>query len=377
MPAKRAPLIAVLPGDGIGVEVVEQGLRILDTLAGRFGQRFETERALIGGAAIDAEGSALPDATLELCKRADAVYFGAVGGPKWDDPRATVRPEQGILGLRKALKLFANLRPVKLYPSLLSHSVLKEEVVRGTDMIVIRELTGGLYFGKPSKRWTTAGGVMKAVDTLAYSEGEIERVLRTGFELARGRRKKLASVDKANVLNSGRLWREVATRVAKDYPDVEVEHLLVDSAAMYLMKRPTSFDVMVTENMFGDILTDEAAVLAGSMGMLPSASLGTQKNKSGGTRGLYEPIHGTALYTPEVVGSGRANPIAAILSLALMLRYSLNMPEAADTVEAAVEAVLNDGARTSDIAGGEGVRVVTTEQFGGLVAEQVSNLKVK
>ena len=377
MPAKRSPLIAVLPGDGIGTEVVEQGLRILDTLSERIGQRFETERALIGGAAIDAEGSALPDATLELCKRADAVYFGAVGGPKWDDPRAKVRPEQGILGLRKALKLFANLRPVKLYPSLLSHSVLKEDVVRGTDMIVIRELTGGLYFGKPSKRWTTAAGVMKAVDTLAYTEGEIERVLRTGFDLARGRRKKLASVDKANVLNSGRLWREVATRVAKDYPDVEVEHLLVDSAAMYLMRRPTSFDVMVTENMFGDILTDEAAVLAGSMGMLPSASLGTQKNKAGGTRGLYEPIHGTALYTPEVVGSGRANPIAAILSLALMLRYSLNLPEAADTVEAAVEAVLNDGARTSDIAGGEGVRVVTTEQFGGLVAEQVANLKVK
>ena len=372
-----APSIAVLPGDGIGVEVVEQGLRVLEAVSRRFGVRFETERALIGGAAIDAEGTSLPDKTLELCKRADAVYFGAVGGPKWDDPRAAVRPEQGILGLRKALKLFANLRPVKLYPSLLSHSVLKEDVVRGTDMIVIRELTGGLYFGKPSKRWTTAGGVMKAVDTLAYSEGEIERVLRTGFELARGRRKKLASVDKANVLNSGRLWREVATRVAREYPDVETEHILVDSAAMYLMKRPTSFDVMVTENMFGDILTDEAAVLAGSMGMLPSASLGTQKNRAGGTRGLYEPIHGTALYTPEVVGSGRANPIAAILSLALMLRHSLNMADAADAVEAAVEAVLNDGVRTADIAGGEGVRVVTTEEFGRLAAERVEQLRIK
>jgi 3-isopropylmalate dehydrogenase len=377
MPKSYSPSIAVLPGDGIGVEVVEQGLRVLDAVSRRFGVRFETERALIGGAAIDAEGSSLPDATLALCKRADAVYFGAVGGPKWDDPRAKVRPEQGILGLRKALKLFANLRPVKLYPSLLSHSVLKEEVVRGTDMVVIRELTGGLYFGKPSKRWTTPGGVMKAVDTLAYTEGEIERVLRTGFELARGRRKKLASVDKANVLNSGRLWREVATRVAKDYPDVEVEHLLVDSAAMYLMRRPTSFDVMVTENMFGDILTDEAAVLAGSMGMLPSASLGTQKNKAGGTRGLFEPIHGTALYTPEVVGSGRANPIAAILSLAMMLRYSLNLGEAADAVEASVQAVLDEGFRTSDIAGGEGVRVVTTEEFGRLAAERVEQLRIK
>ena len=376
MPKSYAPLIAVLPGDGIGTEVVEQGLRVLQAVSRRFGERFETESALLGGAAIDAAGTSLPDETLALCKRADAVYFGAVGGPKWDDPRAAVRPEQGILGLRKALKLFANLRPVKLFPSLLSHSVLKEDVVRGTDMIVIRELTGGLYFGKPSKRWTTASGVMKAVDTLAYSEGEIERVLRTGFELARGRRKKLASVDKANVLNSGRLWREVATRVSKDYPDVETEHILVDSAAMYLMRRPTSFDVMVTENMFGDILTDEAAVLAGSMGMLPSASLGTQKNKAGGTRGLYEPIHGTALYTPDVVGSGKANPIAAILSLALMLRHSLKLEDAADTVEAAVEAVLNEGYRTSDIAGA-GTTTQTTEQFGGRVADQVTNLRIK
>ena len=380
MPSSRStatPLIAVLPGDGIGTEVVEQGLVVLEAVGRRFGWSFNREEALIGGAAIDTTGSALPDATLDLCKRADAVYFGAVGGPKWDDPRAKVRPEQGILGLRKALKLFANLRPVKLYPALLSHSVLKEEIVRGTDMIVIRELTGGLYFGKPSKRWTTPGGVMKAVDTLAYTEGEIERVLCTGFELARGRRKKLASVDKANVLNSGRLWREVATRVAKDYPDVEVEHLLVDSAAMYLMRRPTSFDVMVTENMFGDILTDEAAVLAGSMGMLPSASLGTQKNRVGGTRGLYEPIHGTALYTPEVVGTGRANPLAAILSGAMMLRHSLAQPEAADAIEAAVQSVLDEGVRTADIAGGENVRVVKTAEMGRLIAERVGQLRIK
>jgi 3-isopropylmalate dehydrogenase len=371
------PLIAVLPGDGVGVEVVEQGLHVLAATGKRFGWKYRTKEALVGGAAIDAENSALPASSLALCKESDAVYFGAVGGPKWDNPRATVRPEQGILALRKALKLYANLRPIKLYPALLGHSVLKEEIVRGTDMIVIRELTGGLYFGKPSKRWTTPGGVMKAVDTLAYSEHEIERVLRTGFELARVRRKKLASVDKANVLNSGRLWREVATRVAKEYPDIEVEHILVDSAAMYLMRRPTSFDLMVTENMFGDILTDEAAVLAGSMGMLPSASLGTEMNKAGGKRGLYEPIHGTALYTPEVVGSGRANPIAAILSAAMMLRYSLNQPEAADAIEAAVQAALDDGYRTSDIAGGDGVRVVKTEEFGQIVAERVANIRIK
>ena len=371
------PLIAVLPGDGIGTEVVEQGLVVLAAVGRRFSWQYDTEDALIGGAAIDARGSALPEETLSLCKRADAVFFGAVGGPKWDSPSAAVRPEQGILGLRKALKLYANLRPVKLYAALLSHSVLKEEIVRGTDMIVIRELTGGLYFGKPSKRWTTAGGTAKAVDTLAYSEHEIERVLRTGFDLARERRKKLASVDKANVLNSGRLWREVATRVAKDYPDVEVEHLLVDSAAMYLMRRPTSFDVMVTENMFGDILTDEAAVLAGSMGMLPSASLGTQKNRAGGIRGLYEPIHGTALYTPEVVGTGRANPLAAILSAAMMLRYSLGLPEAAGAVEAAVQGVLDDGVRTADIAGGEGVRVVRTQEMGHLIAERIEQLRIK
>src|SRR4051794_1914596 len=266
------PLIAILPGDGIGPEVVDQGLAVLEAVARRFDWRYTTDRGLVGGAAIDPLGTALPQETLDLARRADAVYFGAVGGPKWDDPSAPVRPEQGILALRKTLGLYANLRPVKLFPALLSHTVLKEEVVRGTDMVVIRELTGGLYFGKPSRRWQTSRG-WRAVDTLAYTEAEIERVLRTGFELARGRRKRLTSVDKANVLTTGRFWREIATRVGRDYPDVELEHILVDSAAMYLMRRPASFDVMVTENMFGDILTDEAAVLAGSMGMLPSASL--------------------------------------------------------------------------------------------------------
>ena len=375
--AAAQPLIAVLPGDGIGPEVVEQGLVVLAAVATRCGWRFRVETALVGGAAIDAQGTALPGETLDLARRAAAVFFGAVGGPKWDDPRAAVRPEQGILALRKELRLYANLRPVKLYPALLAQSVVKEEVVRGTDLLVVRELTGGLYFGKPSRRWHTSRG-WRAVDTLAYTEQEIERVLRTGFELARGRRRKLTSVDKANVLNSGRLWREVAGRVGQDYPDVDLEHMLVDSAAMYLMRRPASFDVIVTENMFGDILTDEAAVLAGSMGMLPSASLGAQRNRAGGVRGLYEPIHGTALYTPEVVGTGRANPIAAILSAALMLRYSLAMPQAADAIELAVQHVLDEGYRTPDIGGGiDGeTRLVTTTEMGRLIADRVGRVQM-
>ncbi len=378
--SEKAPLIAVLPGDGIGPEVVEQGLVVLRSVAARFDWRYRTETALVGGAAIDASGDPLPPETLSLARRADAVYFGAVGGPRWDDPRAAVRPEGGILALRKGLGLYANLRPVKLFPALLHQSVLKEDVVRGTDMIVVRELTGGLYFGKPSRRWETSRG-WRAVDTLAYTEAEIERVLRTGFELARGRRKRLTSVDKANVLTTGRFWREIATRVGRDYPDVELEHILVDSAAMYLMRRPASFDVMVTENMFGDILTDEAAVLAGSMGMLPSASLGETKNRGGGVRGLYEPIHGTALYTPEVVGSGKANPIAAVLSLALMLRYSFDQEAAALTVEAAVQTVLDEGYRTADIASdagkaAAGERVVTTTELGALIAERVGRVRI-
>jgi len=368
----HAPLIAVLAGDGIGTEVVEVGLRVLQAAADAYGWSFSADHALIGGAAIDATGSALPAETLALASRADAVYFGAVGGPKWDNPLAKVRPEQGILGLRKALDLYANLRPVKLSPSLLSHSVLKEDIVRGTDMIVVRELTGGLYFGKPSRRWQSPTG-WRAVDTLAYSEQEIERVLRTSFDLARLRRKKLTSVDKANVLTTGRFWREIANRVAVDYPDVTLEHILVDSAAMYLIRRPASFDVMVTENMFGDILTDEASVLAGSMGMLPSASLGSHSNSLGGVQGLYEPIHGTALYTPEVVGTGRANPIAAILSAALMLRYSLALPVVADAIEQAVESILDAGYRTSDIAG-PGTEVVVTDRMGELIAAEITRV---
>ena len=396
-PGGDAPLIAVLPGDGIGPEVVAEGLRVLAAAGARFGWAYCTESAPVGGAAIDATGTPLPPATLALARRADAIFFGAVGGPKWDDrgddrvdpaPAAPlapgvrarsgpVRPEDGILALRKTLGLYANLRPVKPYPALAGQSVLRPEVVRGTDMVVVRELTGGLYFGRPSRRWETSRG-WRAVDTLAYSEAEIVRVLRTGFELARGRRKKLTSVDKANVLTTGRFWREVAARVGRDeYPDVELEHVLVDAAAMYLLRRPATFDVVVTENTFGDILTDEAAVLAGSVGMLPSASLGAEANRAGGVRGLYEPIHGTALYTPEVVGSGRANPLAAILSAALLLRYSFRQEAAAGAIEGAVEAVLDDGYRTPDIAAGApGERVVTTAALGALVAERVGRVPV-
>ncbi len=365
--AAHQPTIAVLPGDGIGVEVTEVGVRVVRAVAARSDWSFHARSGLVGGAAIDAAGLALPQETLDLAAGSDAVFFGAVGGPKWDNPSAPVRPEQGILGLRKALDLYANLRPVKLSPALLSQSVLKEEVVRGTDMVVVRELTGGLYFGKPSRRWRGPTG-WRAVDTLAYSEHEIERVLRVSFELARGRRKKVTSVDKANVLTTGRFWREIATRVGAEYPDVQLEHVLVDSAAMYLIRRPATFDVMVTENMFGDILTDEASVLAGSMGMLPSASLGSGTNACGGVQGLYEPIHGTAMYTPEVVGTGRANPIAAILSAALMLRYSLGRPDDAAAIEAAVDRVLAAGYGTPDIAG-PGTEVVTTDRMGDLIIE--------
>lgn len=361
----QKPTIAVLPGDGIGVEVTEVGMRVIAAVAARSDWSFRAESALVGGAAIDSTGSALPPDTLELASSADAVFFGAVGGPKWDNPSAPVRPEQGILGLRKALDLYANLRPVKLAPSLLEQSALKEDVVRGTDMIVVRELTGGLYFGRPSRRWKSPSG-WRAVDTLAYTEQEIERVLRVSFELARRRRKKVTSVDKANVLTTGRFWREIATRVGTEFPDVQLEHILVDAAAMYLIRRPATFDVMVTENMFGDILTDEASVLAGSMGMLPSASLGSGSNRVGGVHGLYEPIHGTALYTPEVVGTGRANPLAAILSGALMLRYSLNRPEDASAIEAAVDHVLAAGYGTPDIAGPH-TQVVSTDRMGELV----------
>ena len=271
--------IALLPGDGIGAEVIAEACKVLTAVERKFGHRFEYSEDIVGGAAIDKFGTALRDSTLAMCKRNDAVLFGAVGGPKWDDPRAKVRPEQAILGLRKGLGLFANIRPVKMYPFLANNTALKREVVKDVDMVVLRELTGGIYFGKPQRRWSDSHG-RKAVDTMRYSEAEMERIIRLGFELARGRRKQLTSVDKANILDTSRLWREIATEVAEDYPDVSIEHILVDACAMHLIRRPADFDVIVTANLFGDILTDEASMLAGSMGMLPSASLG----KRGGGR---------------------------------------------------------------------------------------------
>ena len=363
--------IALLPGDGIGVDVTAEAVKVLHTVGSKFGHKFRFHEALVGGVAIDATGTALPRETVDLCRKSDAVLLGAVGGPKWDDPKSTVRPEQGLLGLRKGLGLFANLRPIKTYPCLVNSTTLKPEVVAGIDLVVVRELTGGLYFGKPSKRWQTARG-RRAVDTLAYSEPEIERILRVGFELARGRQKKLTSVDKANVLTSSRLWREIALEIGAQYPDVTLEHVLVDACSMFLIKRPSSFDVIVTENMFGDILTDEASMLAGSMGMLPSASLGAEskssKAKGKGLRfGMYEPIHGSA---PSRAGQDLANPIAAILSTAMMLRHSLGLESEAVSIEAAVEKVLDSGYRTYDIME-EGRSKIGTEEMGNQVCKAI------
>jgi 3-isopropylmalate dehydrogenase len=352
-------MIVVLPGDGIGAEVTGEAQKVLEAVAQAGGHSFEFQSALIGGAAIDARGTALPDETLSLCRQADAVLLGAVGGPKWDDPTAAVRPEQGLLGLRKGLGLFANLRPVTLTPALINASTIKPEVLQGTDMMVVRELTGGIYFGERGRRDNGTA----AYDTMVYSEGEVERVVRVAFELARQRRNKVTSVDKANVLECSRLWREVATRVSREYPDVEFENLLVDACAMHLIRRPSSFDVIVTENMFGDILTDEASMLAGSMGMLPSASLAE------GRLGLYEPIHGTA---PDIAGLGIANPIGAILSAALLLRYSLLLEDEAAAIETAVERVLAEGYRTRDIAEA-GVEEVSTGIMGDLIARYAAD----
>jgi 3-isopropylmalate dehydrogenase len=352
--------IAVLPGDGIGGEVAAEAVKVLRAVAGKRGHQFEFAEALVGGVAIDKTGSALPEETLGLCRKSDAVLFGAIGDPKYDDPRSPVRPEQGLLALRKGLGLYANLRPVKLYPQLLSASTLKPEAIDGLDIMVVRELTGGLYFGEPSKRWVE-DGVRKAVDTLAYSDFEIARVVRVACELARGRRKKVTSVDKANVLTSSRLWREVANEVAREYPDVAFENMLVDTAAMRLVRQPKYFDVVVTENMFGDILTDEASMLAGSMGMLPSASLAE------GKFGLYEPIHGSA---PHRAGKNSANPIASVLSAAMLLRHSLGLVAEAQSIELAIGAVLEAGFRTNDIAE-PGMTVVGTRDMGDLIAERI------
>ncbi|GBD12180.1 3-isopropylmalate dehydrogenase [bacterium HR24] len=357
--------IIALPGDGVGPEVMAEGLRVLQAVERRFGHRFQVEEDLVGGACIDRYGLAIRPETLERCRRAHAVLLAAVGGPKWDDPTAPVRPEQGLLALRKGLGLFANLRPVKVYPFLTGASTLRPEVLEGVDLVVVRELTGGIYFGRPQRRWRNARG-WQAVDTLRYSEDEVRRILRVGFELARARRKRLTSVDKANILESSRLWRALAMEVAEEYPDVELRHMLVDACAMHLIRRPADFDVIVTENMFGDILTDEAAMLAGSMGMLPSASLG-RRRRDGTGLGLYEPVHGSA---PDIAGQGVANPLAMILSVAMMLRHSLGLPAEAQAVEEAVERVLAAGYRTLDIAQ-EGTRLVGTREMGEKVAEAV------
>ena len=352
--------IVVLPGDGIGPEVVAEGVKVLRAVERRFDHRFNLVEQTVGGAAIDAYGVPLRPETLSACKRADAVLLGAVGGPKWDDPNAPVRPEQAVLELRKRLGLFANLRPVRTLPALVGNSTFRPEVIEGVDLMFLRELTGGTYFARPKKVWDTPKG-RRAVDTTAYTEQEIERVVRVGCELARGRRKRLTSVDKANVMATSRLWRQVAERVAARYPDIQFNHMLADACAMHLTRRPTDFDVIVTDNLFGDLLTDLSAMLAGSLGMLPSASLGS------GTLGLYEPIHGSA---PDIAGRGLANPLATILSVAMLLRHSLGLDAEARAVEAAVASTLDRGARTADTAP-PGQQALSTVEMGDRVAEAV------
>ncbi len=351
--------IALTPGDGIGPEVVNEARLVLEAIAKRHGHEFKFSEHLLGGCAIDAKGTAMPDETLAAAKASDAVLLGAVGGPKWDDPQAKVRPEQGLLAIRKALGLYANVRPVKPYPSLAKLSPLKPERVAGVDFVVIRELTGGLYFGTPKGRTQTPEGEV-AVDTLIYTEKEIRRIVLLAFQMAQKRRKLVTSVDKANVLESSRLWRKVAIEVGKQFPDVKLEHQLVDSCAMRLITHAPSFDVIVTENMFGDILTDEAAVLAGSLGVLPSASLGE------GKLGLYEPIHGSA---PDIAGKGIANPTGTILSAALLLRYSLGLEAEARAIEAAVSAALDAGCHTADLGAKQ---PLTTAQMGHAIRERLA-----
>jgi 3-isopropylmalate dehydrogenase len=364
--------IALLAGDGIGPEVTAEAVRTLNVVGERFGHTFAFQAGLVGGIAIDETGDALPAETLQLSRDSDAVLFGAVGGPKWDDPRARTRPEAGLLAIRKGLGLFANLRPVKAHRDLIDSSPISRSLIEGVDLIVVRELTGGLYFAAPKRRWTTSRG-RRAVDSLKYTEQEIRRVLQVGFDLARGRRKQLTSVDKANVLESSRLWREIAQEMAEENPDIEVRHVLVDACAMHLIQRPRDFDVLVMENMFGDILTDEASVLAGSMGMLPSASLGTRKvrKKNGGLFGLFEPIHGSA---PDIAGKGIANPLAAIMSAAMMLRLSFGLETEATAVEAAVDATIASGLRTADIVGtGAGRDSVGTTEMTDAVIRRIED----
>lgn len=344
--------IAVLPGDGIGKEVTRGAVEVLLAIGERFGHQFSFAYGKIGGTAVDEVGTPLPDETIDLCKNSDAVLLGAVGGPKWEQHPVHLRPEKGLLKIRKELDLYANLRPTNYYSSLADASPLKKEIIEAVDLLMVRELTGGLYFGKPSER-SKQDGRDVVVDTLFYQKEEMTRVIRLAFELARGRQRKVTSVDKANVLESSRMWREVAEEVAKDFPDVTLEHMLVDNAAMQMVRNPKQFDVVVTENMFGDILSDEASVLTGSLGMLPSASI-SEKGPF-----LYEPIHGSA---PDIEGQNIANPLATILSAAMMLRLSFGLEEEAKAVESAVNEVLNSSFRTKDIAS-VGTRLVSTSEM--------------
>ncbi|SBS35950.1 3-isopropylmalate dehydrogenase [Marinomonas aquimarina] len=349
--------VLVLPGDGIGPEIVEQAVRVLDAVNSSFDLGIEHESALVGGSAYDETGSPLPETTLTKAKAADAILLGAVGGPKWDGLDMSVRPEKGLLGLRSNLELFANLRPAILYPQLAEASSLKPEIVAGLDILIVRELTGGIYFGQPRGIRTLENGEREGFNTYVYNESEIRRIARSAFEAARQRNKRVCSIDKSNVLEVTVLWKEIMEEVSKEYPDVELSHMLVDNAAMQLVRAPKQFDVMVTGNMFGDILSDAAAMLTGSIGMLPSASL----NAEG--RGMYEPCHGSA---PDIAGKGVANPLATILSVAMMLRYSLDAKDAADAIEAAVSKVLDQGLRTADIAS-QGSETVSTSQMGDAV----------
>lgn len=354
--------IVVLPGDGIGPEVTTEAIRVLQEIGSLYGHDFQLEYDTIGGKAIDQYGIPLREETLERCKKADAILLGAVGGPKWDQLPGHLRPEQALLGLRKGLGLFANIRPVEVFGPLVETSTLKSKVVEGVDLVVVRELTGGIYFGK-KERTINECGVDQAIDELIYNEIEVERIARVAFDSAKERRQKVTSVDKANVLESSRLWREVVSRVHQQhYSEIELEHMLVDNAAMQLVRNPKQFDVIVTENMFGDILSDEASMLAGSIGLMPSASIA----KTGGN-GIYEPVHGSA---PDIAGQGKANPLATILSCAMMLRYSFGLHVEADLIEKAVKDVLKVGLRTGDLAS-PGDHVLSTSQMGDFVLQQL------
>jgi 3-isopropylmalate dehydrogenase len=353
--------VAVLPGDGIGAEVTAEAVKVLKAVEEALGPMFRFQTGLIGGAALDATAVPLPAETISVCNNAQAILLGAVGGPQWDNKRPELRPEQGLLQLRQRQELYVNLRPAKVLDSLVSLSALKPNLVRGTDLVIVRELLGGIYFGNPRGIFSKNGERM-GVNTEVYREREVERVAHRAFQLARLRRRKVTSVDKANILESSRLWRGVVTRIARMYPDVELNHLYVDSCAMQLIDRPTSFDVILTNNMFGDILSDEAAMLTGSIGLLPSASLGERT-------ALYEPVHGSA---PDIAGRNRANPIAAIASAALMLRYSLRLEAVAEAIETAIEKVMKRGARTADLPGKS--RPVSTSRMGDLIAAETQKI---